>query len=97
MTPHGKQGRYKRGCRCTKCTAWAGHRDIPDEVRWPFHFIRNHRERLELWFSDDEIKEMRTRGLSDQLADNVAVMILGVLPYDVWPGWLERGLDDDIS
>lgn len=94
MKPHGRKPRYQAGCRCTKCTAWAGHREIPDEVRWPWYFVREHRERLALWFTDDELDEMKSRGLDDATADTVAVKLLGKMPYQIWPGWLERGLDD---
>lgn len=91
--PHGRKARYAAGCRCTQCMAWAGHRSIPEEVRWPFWFVRKHRERLEMWFSEDEITEMKERGLDDETADSVAVKLLGLMPYQIWPGWLEAGLD----
>lgn len=92
--PHGKKPRYTVGCRCTKCMAWAGHRPVPDgDIRWPFHFIRKHKDRLSLWYSPDEIADMRARGLDDITADRVAVKLFGTLPYNIWPGWLEAGLD----
>lgn len=36
----------------------------------------------------------RQHGLTDQESDRLAVS-LGDLPYEVWPGWLEAGLDDE--
>lgn len=95
--PHGKKGRYTHGCRCTMCTAWAGHRTVPDEVRWPFYFVREHRELIEQWFTPEEVEDMRARGLDDATADTVAVKLFGVMPYQIWPGWLERGLDPDVE
>lgn len=94
--PHGKKARYKEGCRCTWCSAWAGHRPIPvdDGVRWPFHHVRKHRGDLAHWYTDDEIEDMRKRGLDDETADTVAVKILGLMPYQIWPGWLEAGFDN---
>lgn len=45
-----------------------------------------------MWYSAEQITEWKTNGLGDFEADEVCIK-LGRFPHEVFPGFLEAGLD----
>lgn len=94
LPSHGTRARYRRiGCRCVSCSksTSVGTNDGP--LRWPVRFLYSivSREKLEDDYPD-ELPLWKSFGLSDIEADHVAVGY-GVHPFNVWPGYVEAGID----
>lgn len=45
-----------------------------------------------MWFSTEEIAAWKANGLGDFEADEACIK-MGLMPFDVFPGFLEAGLD----
>jgi hypothetical protein len=70
-------------------------------LRWPLRFIVAKHDRdliqdhVNKRLTDPQpLRYYRRHGLTDQEADWLAVS-LGDLPYEIWPGWIEAGLDNE--
>lgn len=63
-------------------------------MRWPYTALRNRftAEVVLDWFGQEQCKLWQEQGLSDREADHVAIL-LGTMPYEIWRGYLEAGLD----
>jgi hypothetical protein len=91
---HGSSSRRRDlDCRCIACSR---RRKADDNyvVRWPLPALLSHfgSEKISEWFSEAQIEEWSRDGLSDDEAD-VAAIILGAFPHEVWRGWVTAGLD----
>jgi hypothetical protein len=64
------------------------------EVRWTLNPLLRMfgTERLTDWFGTERMAQWEATGLADMEADKVAIT-LGSMPWEVWGGWLEAGLD----
>lgn len=92
---HGTRARYRNlNCRCVACTSRSGPVSADYQIRWPYQPLQRYfgPEQLEAWYDDEQIAEWRKSGLTDEEADTVAVT-LGALPFLVWGGYIEAGLD----
>lgn len=92
---HGTSARYTNfSCRCIACSKKSGAVSEDYVVRWSLIQLQRQFgiEMLRSWFDEEQITEWQRNGLSDSEADIVSVT-LGVMPWDVWGGWLEAGLD----
>lgn len=94
MPPHGSRKRYRNsGCRCVACTKGPNTPNPPTELRWPYRWLDKFMgTQIEAWYSEEQIEQWKRAGLDDFEADEVCVK-LGVLPYEVFPGYLDAGLD----
>lgn len=97
LPPHGSRRRYRAlGCRCVGCTRGPNHPSLPTELRWPYRWLdRKLGERVELWFTEEEIAEWKANGLEDFEADRVCLK-MGVFPHEVFPGYTDAGLDSGV-
>lgn len=97
LTPHGSRRRYRvTGCRCVACTRGSQSGRLPTELRWPFRWLdRAAGEQVADWFTEEQIAEWKANGLGDFEADEVCIA-LGLMPHDVFPGYLDAGLDCDV-
>lgn len=81
------------GCRCVGCTRGASSGNLPTELRWPYRWLeRSFGDQLEMWFDAERIAGWKADGLGDFEADEVCIK-LGKFPHEVFPGYLEAGLD----
>lgn len=55
-------------------------------ARWPSDLISD------LMGGEEKFKQAKIEGLSDIDSDEVAIF-LGDHPMNIWPGWVEAGLD----
>ena len=96
LTPHGSRRRYRVvGCRCVACTRGAQNAELPDSLMWPFRWLdRAAGAQIPLHFEEETIDRWKAEGLGDFEADEVCLK-LGLMPFDVFPGYLEAGLDCD--
>ena len=94
LPPHGSRRRYRViGCRCIGCTRGPHGDDLPDELRWPYRWLDKALGiQVEAWYSEEQIALWKKYGLGDYEADEVCVR-LGTLPHEVFPGYLEAGID----
>lgn len=75
------------------CTRGASNGTIPDVLTWPFRWLdRAAGAQVADWFSEEQIADWKKNGLEDFEADEVCIR-LGLMPHDVFPGYLEAGLD----
>lgn len=98
LPPHGSRKRYRGvGCRCVACTRGPKAENLPDELRWPFRWFNNAvgQDRVEAWFTPEQIEEWKANGMGDYEADEACIK-LDILPHDVFPGYIEAGLDAGI-
>lgn len=97
LPSHGSRRRYRSvGCRCVACTRGPKGNNLPAELRWPYRWLeKKFGADIKAWFSADEIQTWKNEGLGDFEADEVCVT-MGVMPFDVFPGYLEAGLDSGI-
>ncbi len=92
---HGTRTRYRKlDCRCVACQRGSHNLPIPDDLRWPFRPLERFfgKEVIAAWFEPEQIAEWKQNGLTDKEADRVAVK-MGSLPFEIWSGFLEAGLD----
>lgn len=92
---HGTRARNRAfGCTCIACSRRIGAVDDSYELRWPYAPLQREigAERMEMWFDYDQITDWRKDGLTDAEADMVAIRF-GILPHEIWGGYLEAGLD----
>lgn len=69
---------------------------MPDELRWPYRWLdKAAGARVAMWFSDEQIAAWKLEGLGDFEADEACIK-MGLMPFDVFPGYLEAGLDSGI-
>lgn len=94
LTPHGSRRRYRvTGCRCVACTKGAKAENLPDKLTWPYRWLdRAAGAQIAEWYEPEQIAEWKANGLGDFEADEVCIH-LGLMPHDVFPGYLEAGLD----
>lgn len=94
LTPHGSRRRYRvTGCRCVACTRGAKHPNLPEQLTWPYRWLeRAAGEQLLQWYDEEQIAKWKTEGLGDFEADEICIA-LGLMPFSVFPGYLEAGLD----
>ena len=97
LSPHGTRRRYRvTGCRCVACTRGPHTGEIPPVLTWPFRFLdKKAHDQLEAWYTQEQIAEWRKNGMEDYEADRIAIA-MGYLPHEVWPGYLEAGLDAEM-
>jgi hypothetical protein len=98
LPPHGTRQRYRNiGCRCVGCIRGPHGIDLPEVLTWPYKKMveRFGHDYLNEWFSAEQIEHWKLNGMGDYEADEACVK-LGELPHDVFPGFLEAGLDCDI-
>lgn len=98
LPPHGTRNRYRNvGCRCVGCTRGPHGAGVPEELKWPFRWLdrKAGSERIAAWFTPEQIATWKVEGLGDFEADEAAI-VLGYLPNEVWPGYMEAGLDTGI-
>ena len=97
LPPHGTRRRYRNvGCRCVACTRGPHGAAVPDELRWPYRWLdKAAGTRAPMWFSAEEIAAWKANGLGDFEADEACIK-MGLLPFEVFPGYLEAGLDSEI-
>lgn len=95
--PHGTRSRYRNvGCRCVACTRGPHGIDIPEVLTWPYVWLqRAAGQQVEAWFDQDTIQNWRHNGMGDFEADEVCIK-LGLMPFSVWPGYLEAGVDCEV-
>lgn len=91
---HGSRRRYRViGCRCIACTRGAHSENLPTELRWPYRWLdRAFGTQIPAWYSAEQIELWKSEGLSDADADEVCIK-LGKFPHEVFPGYMEAGLD----
>jgi len=95
--PHGTRSRYRNvGCRCVACTRGPHGIDIPETLTWPYRWLQRKagEDYVKAWFSEEQIEHWRLNGLGDFEADEVCIK-LGLMPYAVFPGYLEAGTDNE--
>lgn len=69
---------------------------MPDKLTWPFRWLdRAAGAQVGEWFTEEEIADWKKNGLEDFVADEVCIK-LGLMPHDVFPGYLEAGLDCEV-
>ena len=98
LPAHGTRKRYRvHGCKCVACTRGPLGIDLPEKLTWPYRFIarKADEEYIKAWCTEEEIENWKINGLGDYEADNVCVR-LGFLPQEVFPGYLEAGLDCEV-
>ena len=98
LPPHGTRKRYRTvGCRCVGCTRGPHSGEIPPVLTWPFKFLERYAgaERIAAWYDAEQIGAWRKSGLTDYEADRLAVEF-GYLPYEIFPGYLQAGLDCEV-
>jgi hypothetical protein len=94
LPPHGSRKRYRvHGCRCVACIKGPHGGDLPEVLTWPYKFLdRKAGTQIEAWYEPEVIANWRKNGLTDYEADRVCLAI-GLLPFQVFPGYIEAGLD----
>lgn len=94
LPAHGTRKRYRNiGCRCVACTRGPHGSGIPDELRWPFRWLdKAAGTQVQDWFDPEQIAAWKENGIEDFEADEACIK-LGLMPFDVFPGYLEAGLD----
>lgn len=97
LPPHGTRPRYRRiGCRCVACIRGPVTGEIPPKLTWPFHYLdKKAQGRVAAWYDQEQISTWRKEGLDDYEADRLAIEF-GFLPHEVFPGYLEAGLDAEM-
>lgn len=97
LPPHGSRKRYRNvGCRCVGCTRGPHGKDVPTELMWPYRWLdKAAGTQIEAWYSSEQITTWKAEGLGDFEADEVCIK-LGLMPFDVFPGYLDAGLDTGI-
>lgn len=98
LPPHGTRKRYRVvGCHCVACTRGPVGVDIPDKLTWPYRFLvrKAGADYIQQWYSPEQIEHWKLNGLGDYEADTVCIK-LGLLPHEVFPGYLEAGLDCEV-
>lgn len=96
--PHGTRQRYRSvGCKCVACTRGPHGIDIPEKLTWPYRLLikRVGADRVEGWYTAEQIEHWKLHGLGDYEADAVCIK-LGFFPHEVFPGYLEAGVDCDV-
>lgn len=69
---------------------------MPTELRWPYRWLdKAAGTRVPMWFSEQEIADWKENGLGDFEADEACVK-MGMLPHEVFPGYMEAGLDSGV-
>ena len=69
---------------------------MPPTLTWPFRWLdRAAGSQITEWYSEEQIAEWKANGLGDFEADEVCIN-LGLMPFDVFPGYLAAGLDCDV-
>ena len=94
LPAHGTRRRYRNlGCRCVACTSGPHGSEVPTELRWPYRWLdKAAGDRVPMWFSAAEIATWKEQGLGDYEADEACIK-MGLMPHDVFPGYLDAGLD----
>lgn len=99
--PHGSAQRSRRLlCKCVACSNRSGAVGDDYVVRWALAPLVTMfgMTKLNDWFDAEQLDEWKRSGLSDEESDTVA-LTLGAMPYEVWKGWIEVGLEmgqDDV-
>lgn len=98
LPPHGSRQRYRNtGCRCVACTRGPHGIGIPEQLTWPYRWLKvvaGH-EQISAWYTAEQIDNWKLHGLGDYEADEVCIK-LGLMPFDVFPGYMEAGLDNEV-
>lgn len=97
LPAHGTRRRYRNtGCRCVACTRGVRGINMPNELRWPYRwFEKAAGMQAEAWFSKEQITAWKANGMGDYEADEACIEI-GLMAHDVFPGYLEAGLDCEV-
>lgn len=97
LPPHGSRRRYRHnGCRCVACTRGPLGVEIPDKLMWPFRWLdRKAHDQIGHWFTPEQVENWKLNGMGDYEADEACIK-LGLMPHDVFPGYMEAGLDCEV-
>lgn len=96
ITQHGTP-EIARKCDCWRCSNSRPWTESARrfEPKWDIGPLLEHMTEVEIKekFGYRYLIAWKNTGLTDAAADYVATRVLKVLPYYVWEGWTEAGLD----
>lgn len=69
-------------------------RGADEQLRWSYNplLVKMGADTLRSWYGDEQMAQWKSTGLTDEETDIVAIT-LGMMPWEIWGGWIEAGLD----